>query len=387
MARRSLTDGSVEALKSRDKMYSHPDPALPSFYVRVMPSGVKSYCAVAKDPRGKQKWTTIGKTSELGIETAREKARAIITAIRAGKDAAGPQTFDSVAEEWLKRHVDAKGLRSSDKIRWRLNKVLLPLWGGRDFASIRRGEVMRLLDKVEDGSGARSADITLSIISGMVTWFAQRNEDYVSPLVKGMRRYSKADNARSRVLNDDEIRALFAIEGSFADMCKVLLLTGQRLAKVSAMRWPDIALDGTWSIPTEAREKGNAGDLVLPELALDTIKRQPRFASSPYVWPGRTGGHRRSFFEPLKDLQAQIGDPDWNLHDLRRSARSLMSRAGIKPHIAERVLGHAIQGVEGTYDRFAYTQERAGALKRLASLVDSIVNPPENNVVQFGKPA
>jgi len=80
MARRSLTDGSVEALKSRDKMYSHPDPALPSFYVRVMPSGVKSYCAVAKDPRGKQKWTTIGKTSELGIETAREKARAIITA-------------------------------------------------------------------------------------------------------------------------------------------------------------------------------------------------------------------------------------------------------------------------------------------------------------------
>ena len=134
MARRSLTDGSVEALKPRDKMYSHPDPALPSFYIRVMPSGVKSYCAVAKDPRGKQVWTTLGKTTEINIEQAREKARAVIAAVRAGKDASGPQTFHSVAESWLKRHVEAKGLRSSDKIRWRLNKVLLPLWAGRDFA-------------------------------------------------------------------------------------------------------------------------------------------------------------------------------------------------------------------------------------------------------------
>ena len=81
-----------------------------------------------------------------------------------------------------------------------MNKVLLPLWGGRDFASIRRGEIARLLDEVEDQSGARSADQALSIISGMVTWYAQRDETYVSPLVKGMRRYNKADNARSRIL-------------------------------------------------------------------------------------------------------------------------------------------------------------------------------------------
>ena len=381
MTRRSLTDGSVEALKPRDKMYSHLDPALSSFYIRVMPSGVKSYCAVAKDPRGKQVWTTLGKTTEINIEQAREKARAVIAAVRAGKDASGPQTFHSVAESWLKRHVEAKGLRSSDKIHWRLNKVLLPLWAGRDFASIRRGEIAALLDKVEDESGARSADITLSIISGMVTFFAQRNEDYVSPLVKGMRRYNKAENARSHILTDDEIRAMWAIEGNFGDMLKVLLLTGQRLAKVSAMRWSDIAPDGTWSIPTEAREKGNAGDLVLPELALEILERQPRFASSPYVFPGRTGGHRRSFFNPLLDLQAELGHPDWTLHDLRRTARSLMSRAGILPHIAERVLGHAIQGIEAVYDRHSYQDQKKHALAALASLIENIIKPPTGKVV------
>jgi hypothetical protein len=63
MARRSLTDKGVEAITPRAKMYSYSDPALPSFHVRVMPSGVKSFVAVAKDPRGKQIWTTIGKTS------------------------------------------------------------------------------------------------------------------------------------------------------------------------------------------------------------------------------------------------------------------------------------------------------------------------------------
>ena len=46
--------------------------------------------------------------------------------------------------------------------------------------------------------------------------------------------------------------------------------------------------------------------------------------------------------------------PPWRLHDLRRTARSLMSRAGVRPDIAERVLGHAIVGVEGVYDRHSY---------------------------------
>ena len=56
--------------------------------------------------------------------------------------------------------------------------------------------------------------------------------------------------------------------------------------------------------------------------------------------------------------------PQWQLHDLRRTARSLMSRAGVRPDIAERVLGHAISGVEGVYDRHPYRDEKADALRR-----------------------
>ena len=60
-----------------------------------------------------------------------------------------------------------------------------------------------------------------------------------------------------------------------------------------------------------------------------------------------------------------------------------MSRAGIRPDISERVLGHVIKGVEGIYDRHAYTEEKAHALKALAGLIDRIVNPPADNVVSL----
>lgn len=66
------------------------------------------------------------------------------------------------------------------------------------------------------------------------------------------------------------------------------------------------------------------------------------------------------------------------LHDLRRSARSLLSRAGVRPDIAERLLGHAIAGVAGVYDRHSYREEKADALRRLAGLIDGIVHPREN---------
>jgi integrase len=38
--------------------------------------------------------------------------------------------------------------------------------------------------------------------------------------------------------------------------------------------------------------------------------------------------------------------PNWTLHDLRRTAKTLMVRAGVRPDISERVLGHVISGVE-----------------------------------------
>ena len=62
-----------------------------------------------------------------------------------------------------------------------------------------------------------------------------------------------------------------------------------------------------------------------------------------------------------------------------------MSRAGVRPDISERVMGHIIQGVEGIYDRHSYREEKADALVKLAGLIGLILDPPVENVVRMQK--
>src|SRR5262249_13784895 len=78
---------------------------------------------------------------------------------------------------------------------------------------------------------------------------------------------------------------------------------------------------------------------------------------------------------------------EWRLHDLRRSARTLMAPAGVPDNIGERCLGHVLGGVHGVYNRFAYRDEKADALTRLAAHVDRIVHPQPPNVVPLRKRA
>jgi integrase len=88
----------------------------------------------------------------------------------------------------------------------------------------------------------------------------------------------------------------------------------------------------------------------------------------------KKGGANAAHFL-VSDRAMPAGTPPWRTHDLRRTVRSLMACAGVSSEHAERVLGHAILGVEGTYDRHSYADEKAAALQALATLVERIVNP------------
>jgi integrase len=386
MARRTWTDATVANLKPKGTRYALPDPALPGHYVRVQPSGTKAYCAVARDLRGKQIWHTIGSPNVFSLEDAREAARKSIKAIKAGEDHQPPDSFEAVAAEWMKRHVDAKGLRSKHEIKRHVARME-QAWSGRDFASLRRPDVAKLLDRIEDKHGTRQADYALAVIRGMANWYARRHENYVSPVVKGMNRQSTKETARDRTLTDDELRALWNAtesEGTFGAIVRVLLLTGQRLEKVATMRWQDLDDQGVWTIPTAPREKGNAGELVLPQIVREVIAAQPSFLSNPYVFPGRGKQHFKSGAHGKRTIDSKLKfEKPWRLHDLRRTARSFMARAGVRPDIAERVVGHAILGVEGVYDRHKYRDEKAHALNALADLVDTIVKPRGPNIIKL----
>ena len=83
--------------------------------------------------------------------------------------------------------------------------------GGREFSSIRRGDVAKLLDTVEDSSGPIAADYVLSVVRGLCNWYAARHENYSSPIVRGMRRTDPKARARARILDDEEIRAVWKV--------------------------------------------------------------------------------------------------------------------------------------------------------------------------------
>jgi len=382
-----MTDKGVAALRPRASRYAKSDPELRGHWIRVQPRGAKSFWTVARNPDGKQIWTFIGPADAITIEQARERARTILQRVRSGLPAVEPkaETFGTVIDNWLKRHVQGNGLRSRDKIVGLLDRHISQDFRAREFAAIRRSDVAALLDEIEDDHGARQADAMLAIARAVMNWHASRCDDYSPPLVKGMRRTDPKQRSRARILDDDEIRAVWKAaeaNGTYGALVRLLLLTAQRHSKVLTMKWADISLDGVWEIATAAREKGNAGALVLPLLARAIIDAQLRFADNPYVLAGRRTTHIANSGKTKQAFDAKLPAdmPPWTIHDLRRTARSLMSRAGVRPDIAERVMGHAIAGIEGVYDRYAYRDEKADALARLAALIDGIVHPRENVV-------
>ena len=83
-------------------------------------------------------------------------------------------------------------------------------------------------------------------------------------------------------------------------------------------------------------------------------------------------------------LDAACGVTGWTLHDLRRTARSLLSRAGIASDIAEICLGHVLPGVRGVYDRHEYHEEKKRVFEALATQIARIVDPQDNVVAMRG---
>jgi integrase len=143
------------------------------------------------------------------------------------------------------------------------------------------------------------------------------------------------------------------------------------------MRWCDIDADGVWTVPFEAREKENIGKVKLPDAALTILDGLPKYDSNPYVFAGRGQRHMSAsgMFKKKFDAKLPADMPNWRLHDLRRTARTLMSRAKVLSEHAERTMGHAIAGIEGVYDRYSFVDEKSDALQRLANLIEAIVYP------------
>ena len=264
-------------------------------------------------------------------------------------------TFQKIAENYLAR--EGKGLRTVDQRRGMLDRLVYKRLGDRHIDDIRRSDIVKLLDEIEDENGPVMADRILATIRRIMNWHASRSDEFRSPIVRGMARTKSKERARARILTDDELRAIWkaadAMPGPFGALVQFLLLTAARRAEAAEMTHAEI--EGTdWTLP-EARNKVKV-DLVRPlsPAAQDVLAKLPRIGKAGFVFTtgGRSGLGGFSKFK--RKLDKAAGVTGWTLHDLRRTARSLMSRAGIPSDHAERCLGHVIGGVRGVYDRHEF---------------------------------
>ena len=422
-----LTAKAVEALApaADGKRYDVMDTVIPNLGVRVPPTGKKVYIFLGRFPGSANPTRRkIGHVAIMTLAAARDIASEWQDMIASGLDpqlqadhpmSVSPSakaddeaatasasvassddliTFKEMADVFMRRHVRKEGqknpvpLRSAGEIERVLNSYILtdldgnPRWRDRAFEKTTRADVTELLDTVEDNHGTAQADHVLAIVSKMFNWHALRTDDFSSPIISGMRRGSPSLSKRKRILDDNEIRALWHCTrkpGSFNAFIRVALLTAQRRAKLIEMKWDELAPNRDWTITTEAREKGNPLVLNLSPLAFEVIDSLPRRDGNPFIFTGRGKGKRINGFSKPKlaldqAMAAYLGRPvpHWVIHDLRRTAKSSMMRAGVSREISERVLGHAIAGAEGIYDQYQYYDEKAEALRKLGALISRI---------------
>ena len=313
--------------------------------------------------------------------------------------------FGAVADRFLEKHASKN--RSHAESKWMLDFYVRPGWEDRQIGEISRADVVGLLDKIEarafekEGKcygGPVMADRVLAQVRKLMNWHAARDPSYVSPIVRGMARTKSKERARTRVLSDEEIRLIWPLlgEGAYSGVVKMLFLTAQRLGEVAQMRRAQIDAEGIWAIPMEVYKGKRPQFVPLTREALSVVEEQTEVDGSDLVFGANKDPRKqiKNWSDLKQDLNARIAKandgnaiPHWTLHDIRRTARTLMSRAGVRPEIAERVLGHAIPGVEGVYDRHAYVDEKRQALEALAKLLERIVEGETAKVVQLVRSA
>jgi integrase len=369
------------------------DAGQTGFGLMVTKSGHRSYvCQYRAERTSRRMHLKPG----LSLSDARREANAILGRVAKGGDPLGEKrkaaqasenSLRAVAEAFLKR--EGPKLRSADQRRKVFERLVYPKIGASQIEAVRRSDIVKLLDRIEDENGPRMAHVVLAFLSRLFNWHAGRSDEFRSPIIRGMGRINAKEQARTRVLSDDELRAVWtaaeASGGLFDRYVQFLLLTAVRRNEAADMTRAE--LDGAnWLIPA-SRMKGKQDHLLpLSRKALEILAKLPTIGKPDGYIFTRSGKRALGDFTNLKaKFQERSGTSGWTFHDCRRTARTLMTRAGVPSDHAERCLAHVIGGVRGIYDRHEFYAEKKAAFEALAALIERIVQPPGKNVVSLNE--
>jgi integrase len=375
----SLNQMVLKNVKPRKTRYELKDGDR-GLYLRVHPSGAMAWCVKYKF-EGRLRRLTLGEYPVIGLSDARLAYAETVAKVKAGVDPGrvkieektrmkGEPTFKDFLNEYWETYLVT---RKAGADTWRLiAHDALPAWKKRKLAGITRRDVVRLLDKVKKRAPV-GANRLVGALNRMFNHAIRRGvlENNPCHMVERL-----PEKPRARVLDNEEIKALWLaldLENKKIDLfrstklaLRLILLTGCRGGEVAGALWSEITPEA-WTIPGERTKNGDV--LVLPvtpmmqqvfDEALALSAGRPHvFASSHLKGPVT----RHSFSVACKRHWREVKvKAHFTPHDIRRTVRTKLAEIGVSDVVAERVMGHRLQGILRVYNQYDYFEEKRAAL-------------------------
>jgi integrase len=412
-----FTDKGVAGLKPEAQRYEVWEDGRTGFGVRVAPTGRKSWLFMYRFG-GKARRMTLGTYPSVGLATARVAFAEAKRKLDQGQDPGAlaiadkrvereASTIKDLIQEYLER--SAKEQRSYAEVKRILDRDVLPAWGSRKAKTIKRRDVIVLLDAIVDRGSPVMANRTLSRIRRMFNFAIRRDIVEINPCL-GVEAPGR-EIKRERTLSDGEIASLWSglpkarVNDAIRLAAKLILVTAQRPGEVTGVSRSELDLDGqrTWTIPAERAKNGRAHVVPLSLLAVELFREalaqslagdnrlfRDRDGESPLTtsslgraflrnapvlgiprpqWPTESPADAST----SKMLQRERRRLSFAPHDLRRTAATRMAELSFARFIVGRVLNHAEPGVGAVYDRYEYLREKRAALDAWAARLEEIV--------------
>jgi integrase len=402
-----LTHRTIDTLRPAGAPYRVPDQRCKGLAVRVAPSGVKTW-DLAYRIRGtaKMRRLSLGRTTDVGLEQARERANELTSAARSGRDLVGEQgeardaaasriTLEKLIDLYVRRRVVGR-LRTAKSVESRLRRTLAPI-RQRYAADICRRDLRALLDAMVDRGQGREAEKRRQVCTAMFRWALSQDIVEADPTA-GLAPYDRGA-PRDRVLTLEEIELVWkwldtdALSPEAADILKLELLTGARCGEISGLRAEEIDRQKwIWTLPA-ARSK-NKRQRVTPivglaremlEQRLHSVEKGPVFLLEKGVV--LTSAHIGHY---LLTRRTTLPIAVFTSHDLRRTFATILAEMGIALDLVAAIVGHESGGRDTRtlvrhYVHSDMLERKAHALRAWDERLKTIVAGVQSKVVQLNR--
>jgi integrase len=323
----------------------------------------------------------------LAEERAQEQQK------RAEQQVSDEHLFETVYDAWLTHWLKDKATAYVDGIKAIFKKHVLPEWKDRDIRTIRRPDVAALLDKVVANTPGEPSVVnsTQTYLSGMFTFAVnERGLIDVHPASRMTKRSKQ--KSRERRLTDKEVKALWPLyeqAGVHGALLRIWLLTATRRNEARLMRWSELDLDaGVWELAGDHAKFGKGRTIYLSSEAVRILRELPRHDACDFVFTVNGKAAITGWHHVKRPLDKKAAVTGYTVHDLRRTAASIMGDLGIpKDPVIKMALGHAVPGVTSIYDRSKREHELRSAFAKVADYVLELAHPTPGKVVPIRAPA